>query len=46
MGQCKVSQQNQGPDTEDEGAGGVPGRGHGGEGLLEVPVQDRDYRHR
>jgi hypothetical protein len=46
IGQCKVSQQNPGPDPEDEGVDGLPWLGYHGEGLLEVQVQARGCHHR
>ncbi len=41
MGHWKVSQQNQGPDPEDEGVAGVLQQGHRGEGLQELEAQDK-----
>ncbi len=43
MGQGKASQQNRGPDPEDQGGGGdgVPREGHRGEGIQVVPVPER-----
>ncbi len=40
IGQGKTSQQNRGPDPEDQGGDGVPGQGHRGEGIQVVHVQD------
>jgi hypothetical protein len=40
MGHCKVSQQNQGSDPEDEGGAGVLQQGHPGEALQELEAQD------
>jgi hypothetical protein len=39
--QGKASQQNRGPDPEDQGGDGVPRQGHRGEGLQEIHGQDR-----
>ncbi len=44
-GQCKASQQNWGPDPEDEGGDDVPWQGHQGEDLLEVKVQNQGGCH-
>ncbi len=44
-GQCKVQQQIQGSDPEDQGGDGGHRQGHRGDGLHKLQVQDRGCLH-